>query len=167
MQVALLGALGLLLAVEASGAEAVGTVSCPGPVILGDTTIEAAGVLSWTVLDGDRLETLSSPALLILHGGRVLIVPHSKVRLEPGGAGILVLLAGSLYARCRMDCRMVIKAQDQSISLGAGQAAGISIQNGVTIIQRGPVSAPFPIPSSWLLRRFVYTWGVVSPEERK
>jgi hypothetical protein len=144
----------------------VGEVTSPGKIRVCEVELKMAGVLSWTLFSGDRLEVTETPALVILNNGtRLIIDPKTAVSLERRSSLTVNILSGTVFASCAANCETVIEAKGQIFSIAARQTLQVS-RHGAVVIASRPVPIPvFSFPSFLLFRLFPYQTGIHQPED--
>ncbi len=96
----------------------VGAITSSGTVLVAGVNMKMSGVLSWTVFAGDRLDALTTPALLTLNdGARLILLPKTAVRLEATPSFKGVVLGGTVFASCERECRTVIEANNKLVAV--------------------------------------------------
>jgi hypothetical protein len=145
----------------------VGYVTSPGKIRLQDVAIAMSGVLSWTLLSGDKLEVLGSPALVMLSNGtRVLIDPETTVRLEKHSSLTVSLVAGTVSVSCQAACGTAIEVNGRLLDVGVQNATRVSRRGMVITISRQIAVPVFSFPSSWLFKLFPYKTGIHLPQDQ-
>jgi len=123
-----------LIVAVATAATPAGRVSSGGPVRLSGIELPVAGVPSWPIIVGDKVETTLYPAVILLRGGeRIAVDENSNVAVEGDSGQIKVrLLEGTLQYYLPLDSRVSVHAGDQQVS-GPGSSQGeVSIHDGTT-----------------------------------
>ena len=139
-------------------AQPAGVVLSAGPITLGDTVVAAAGVIGWTVLNGDEIFSASDPALVILrNGARIVLEAGSRVKVE---SSKITVREGRVFLSCRRECRLSVAALDQSVSMSGGSSRGVLVKKGNVSWTSGGAMPVFALSATQLLERLPYTAGV-------
>jgi len=81
----------LPLAMSASAAGPVASLTSYEPLIIDGHPVSVNGVSSWPLVLGDEIDTIGAPVLLVLHSGkRIEIAAHSKVKLTGSATDLKV-----------------------------------------------------------------------------
>ena len=154
----------LLIAEAAFCSSPVGVVVSGGTIFLSGTPTNADGVINWTILDDDEIQTKSSAALLFAGGARAIVSADSRVKVKRDS---LRLIEGEAFVSCPERCQVTIFWKGGSEVISRGDAIRlVNRNNTVRLSRRVPVPV-FDVPVEFLTRRLPYALGVYLPSHHR
>ncbi len=154
----------LLMAEAAFCSSPVGVVVSAGPISLSGTLTNADGVIQWTLLDNDEIQTKPSPALLWVGGARATVSGDSRVKVKRNS---LQVIEGEAFVTCPERCQITVFWNGGSETISRGNVIHlVNRNNNVSVSRRAPVPA-FDVPPEFLTRRLPYTLGVYLPSNAR
>ena len=126
----------LALAVSASAASPVATVTSTAPFSLNGSYVNVAGVPNWTVMSGNEISSQSAPVYIQLRdSSRVTLSANSRARVDSRDQTVSVnLISGSLTVLSALpDFRLFVGGAAVAPSVGVpvsvGSAAAVTTAN--------------------------------------
>ncbi|MDQ6664106.1 MAG: hypothetical protein M3Z23_06910 [Acidobacteriota bacterium] len=138
----------------------VGTVFGEGPLFMNGIQMDVAGVVAWTVLDGDEVSTTSSAAVILLPNrrGKIALRENTKLKFEFSRTK---LLSGKAFFSLSGMQAMTVEALGRIVLLPSGERVAIEINPGGPVVRLGAQLPAFVLPADRLARRLPYDMGII------
>lgn len=136
--------LALVLFSSAFAAEQIGTMTASGAFELAETQVPASAARSTPVLNGDKVVTTTSSAVILLQdSSRIAIDQNSELRLRRFGEEMLLCLEeGAMRFKAAEGSRLVVCALARRIEIQALSEGTVSIEGPQEVLVNVEKGAP-------------------------
>ena len=134
----------LVLFSSAFAAEQIGTVTASGAFELAGTQVPASAARSMPLMNGDKVVTTTSTAVMMLQdGSRIAVGQNSALRLRRFGEEMLLCLEeGAMRFKAAEGSRLVVCALERRIELQAPSEGTVSIKGPEEVLANVEKGAP-------------------------